>query len=297
MAKKKKVLKKVPKENRKIKGRIVRRSSEINSSAFRRLAKVKLVAFSATPQQIETGQTAKLRWQVTGTSGGTEPKASIALNDEVVIATGNKSVRPFYTRSYRLTARCLSASRTLAQRTIQVDTSNAIYQNITEGDLESIFWPVIRYQIDKRNRTLPEAITITQRQLPVVQVDRTGVSLAIRMEVSLPYFPNPDVDVDVRIILGFENGKVTAHYSKFSVDVDWPWWVTVGSIGTIVGATGLAASEITALVAEDFIAGDLKPALLKDFRDGIDALIRSSGYEVIGLEMVNDELIVTKIPV
>ena len=218
------------------------------------LGDVVLNSFTATPPTIspfDEGST--LRWAVTLPDSSVQ----IRLNGMRVAARGSQIVRPTVTTRYTLTAHRRRASRPLGVVSVNVDTSSCITVTVPESE----FRDRIRQAVDEVDRADPR---FSQRSPARVEIDASGIHVALRLVLAINNFPDPDVDIDCTLGLRIRGGAVEVYLKRFTVDVDWPWWVTVLSAGV---------SKIVEEFIEDAVEQRLKQLVLDEAQKRLDELV------------------------
>lgn len=244
------------------------------------LSEVVLNSFTATPSTIAPfGGGSTLRWNVT------VPRASgvqIRLNGVTVTASGSRAVSPGVTTRYTLTAHRRRASLQLGVVTVRVDTSSCITVTVPENGLRD----PIRQGVDEIDRAESR---FSQRSPARVEVDAAGIHVTLRLVIAIDNFTDPDVNIDCTLGLRIRGGAVEIYLKRFTVDVDWPWWVTVISAGV-------------SKIVEEFIEGTverrLKPLLVREAQKRIDALVAQlpTNLRLHSLATVQDGIRVTACP-
>lgn len=219
------------------------------------LADVAVASFTAQPSSVRPfGGGATLRWNVTVPTGC---RVGIELNGRPVSRSGSLTVQPARTTRYTLSANAGRATRTLGSVTVAVDTSACI----SGGIAESLIRSQVQQVVDELDRASSQ---FSQRSAPRVEVDARGIKVALRFRVAIDNFADPDVDVDFTVGLRVRSGAVEAFYQSFAVDVDWPWWVTVVTVG---------ASKIVEEFLDGKIEAALKPKILAELEAQLDAFV------------------------
>lgn len=219
------------------------------------LADVAVGSFTAQPSSVAPfGGGATLRWNVTVPTGC---RVGIQLNGRPVSRSGSLTVQPAATTRYTLTASAGRATRALGGVTVAVDTSACISGAVPESLIRS----QVQQVVDELDRASGR---FSQRSAPRVEVDARGIHVALRFRVAIDNFADPDVDVDFTVGLRVRNGAVEAFYRSFAVDVDWPWWVTVVTVG---------ASKIVEEFLDGKIEDALKPKVLAELKAQLDAFV------------------------
>jgi hypothetical protein len=252
----------------------------INDHALECLADTRLVSFTATPSVVPPfGGTVTLSWSV-GLPTGCSP--AVRLNGQTVSASGSRQVQPSVTTRYTLTAALAGLTKTLGGVTVGVDTSACITQAVPE----SVMRDQVRSSVDELDAAEPR---ISQRSAARVEVDATGISVALRLKIAIDNFADPNLDIDCKVGLQVRDRGVDAFYRSFAVDLDWPWWVTVVTAGV---------SKIVEEIIEDKIEAQLKPAVLAGLEERLDAMVDliPGDLALHSLQLATDEVRVTVCP-
>lgn len=257
---------------------------EIDGEAAACFATLNLVRFSADRMQIRAGEEAVLRWEVdaTGCVGGI---LRVLLNNSVVPTTGSRTIRPSRTITYGLVARAGRLSRTLGRVRIEVDDSTCRPIELAEAVVAPLIQNGVRSSIESYNNDPDTENKMSLRRDPVAEIEPNGIVIRLRMKLQINNFFDPDVDVDARIGVGVSaENEAVVFYRSFSVDVDWPWWVT--------GIT-LGISKIVEEFIDGMVEGKIKPRMLADLREEMNNFISLSGGVVSELETEQDRIIAT----
>jgi hypothetical protein len=237
-------------------------------------------SFSATPTTVDPfGPPVTLRWSVSrpSTCG-----VVVKLNGQSVGLSGSMQVQPAVTTRYTLTAGIGGLSKTLRSLTVAVDTSACVTVPVPESTVRTAIRGVVD-QIDAATNQL------SQRSAAKVEIVPGGVSVALRLKAAVDNFADPDIDVDFTIGLRIRNGAVEPFYKSFSVDVDWPWWVTVVTLGV---------SKFVEELIDDKIESAARPLILQAVKDLVDGLVERlpGNLRLHSLQLLTDELRVTACP-
>jgi hypothetical protein len=257
------------------------REPPIDDDAVECLAKVQAGSFAATPSTVEPfSEGAVLRWATTVPTGC---RVGITLNGRPVARSGTLQVQPAATTRYTLSARAGRASRLLDSVTVRVDTSACISRVVPESLIRSEIRGAVT-ALDQQDQRFK------QRSDPKVEVDAEGIDVALRLQLAIDDFADPNVDIDFTIGLRVRNGSVEPFYRRFAVDVDWPWWVTVITAGV---------SKIVEEFIDEKVEEVLKPRILEEVREQIDGLIDQlpGDLRLHTLHLAENEIRVTACPV
>jgi len=244
------------------------------------LASVKVDSFTATPATVPPfGGSAKLSWRVTAPAGC---PLILRLNGTTVANPGSQEVHPATTTTYTLAATVNGLTRVLRSVSVRVDTSACLTVPVPETRIRSEVRSVVA-KLDAAEARL------SQRSDPRVEIDAKGIHVALRFKLAIDNFPDPNLDVDFTIGLRVRNGTVEPFYKSLSVDVDWPWWVTVITHGV---------SKIVEEFIDGKIEAKLKPAILTGVKDQIDKLVDEipGNLRLHSLSLAENEIRVTVCP-
>ena len=253
---------------------------DIDDHTLECLAETQATSFSATPSTAGPfGPPVTLRWSVTspGTCG-----VAVKLNGLAVDRSGSMQVQPAVTTRYSLTARVRGATKSLGSVTVPVDTSACVTIPVPE----SLVRDQVRGVVDAIDAASGD---ISQRSAAKVEIVPGGISVALRLKAAVNNFADPDINVDFTIGLRLRNGAVEPFYKSFSVEVDWPWWVTVVTLGVSELIEGLIADKI------DNAARPLVLDAVKGLLDGLAPQL-PTGLRLHSIQLVTDEIRVTACP-
>lgn len=257
-------------------------TEEMIRKAIECLGETNLVRFSADKTSVRAGEEVTISWEVAvpSTCG-----LSVRLNFAQVPKTGSRVIRPVRSVSYRLDAGASSVSKLLGVVNVNVDSSNCTLVEIPEdlvrpAVLQSVDEELAAYNADPENKNRKAS----KRRETVFEIEPDGLVVRLRLKVALNNFFDPDVDIDAKIAVGISpEGKILAFYRSFSVDVDWPWWVT----GITLGIT-----KIVEQFADGFVEGLLKNRILDGIREDLQS--RVTGLGTVGsVETAQDKILAT----
>lgn len=256
---------------------------EMVDKAIACLGETTLVNFSANKTTIRAGESVTISWDVDvpQTCG-----LSVRLNFAQVPKKGSRMIRPVRDVSFRLDAGAAGVSKLLGVVNVAVDTTACMQQTIPEDlivpeVLETVDITLAEYNANPENADHK----VSKRRETAVQIENDGIDIKLRLKLQINNFFDPDVDVDARIDVGVaSDGQVIAFYRNFSVDVDWPWWVT--------GIT-LGISKIVEEFVEDAIEGTLKQRILNDLRSGVQTRVNQIPGVVANVDAVQDAIVIT----
>jgi hypothetical protein len=252
----------------------------IDEHALECLAETQLVSFTASPSSVPPfGGSVTLKWSVKPPSGCSP---AVRLNGQSVAASGSRQVQPSVSTRYSLTAAIGGLTKSLGGVTVNVDTAACV----TQGVPESLVRGQVRQAVDALDAAEGR---ISQRSPARVEVDANGISVGLRLKVAIDNFADPDLDVDATIGLQVRDRRAEAFYRSFSVDLDWPWWVTALTAGV---------SKIVEEIIEDKIEGQLKPAILAGLEAQLDTLVDQipGSLALHSVQFAPDEIRVTVCP-
>lgn len=253
---------------------------DIDDETLECLGDTQATSFTATPPSAQPfGPPTTLRWSV---SSPTTCGVAVKLNGLAVERSGSMQVQPTVSTRYSLTARARGATKTLGSVTVTVDTAACVTIPVPEALVRD----QVRGVIDAIDAASGE---ISQRSPAKVEVVPGGISVALRLKAAVNNFADPDINVDFTIGLRMRNGAVEPFYKSFSVDVDWPWWVTVVTLGVSEFVEGVIADKIDAAA---------RPLVLEAVKGLIEGMADQlpDGLRLHSLQLVTDEIRVTACP-
>jgi hypothetical protein len=139
---------------------------------------------------------------------------------------------------------------------VDVETSQCVGQSIDEETVRQM----LRSQIESSLAGSP----LSQRSPANVEIDQNGITMKLRLKVSVDNFFDPDLNINMVIAVRATGSNVVVSYRSFSTDLDWPWWVT----GITLGVT-----EIIEEVIESKIEQQVKPLILQKLKEQIDSFM------------------------
>jgi hypothetical protein len=233
----------------------------ICSSQFR------LISFTATPNNVTPGQAVTLRWNI-DRSG--ECNANFKINGVTVPMDGTKVVNPLTDTTYRISVNTgCGITRNLGAVFVNVNDSSCRTTFIAEGLVRQQIIQAVDRNIQEYNQT--SSNDLSKRSETQVEIDSTGIIIRLRLKAAINNFPDPDLNVDMKIGVGVGPGNtVSVFYRSFSIDVDWPWWVTGISLGI---------TKIVEEIVEGRIEGKIKSSIL----DGLRAQINTATQLIPGV--------------
>lgn len=248
------------------------------------LEEMSLAHFSADRTQLRPGDGgAELTWSVElpTTCRGI---VSLAINGVRVSATGSRRVSPVQNMSYTLVARGAGLTTSLGTVHITVDRSGCQQSEIEESDVVSQVQGSVRASLNDYNNDPGTSNKVRIRRDTQVEVEPSGVVIRLRLSLEINNFWDPDIDVDATLAVGISpEGGVLVFYRSFSVDVDWPWWVTVA----------LWVTKVVEEFLDELVRAKLQNKIRDDFQGNVDAAVRAFNGVVVGLETAQDRIIVT----
>ncbi len=253
---------------------------DIDDHTLECLGDTQVTSFTASPASTQPfGPPVTLRWSVSSPS---TCGVAIRLNGQAVAKTGSMQVQPTVTTRYSLTAQARGATKSLGSVTVAVDTAACVTVPVPEALVRD----QVRSVIDAIDAASGE---ISQRSAAKVEVVPGGITVALRLKAAVNNFADPDIDVDFTIGLRMRNGAVEPFYKSFSVEVDWPWWVTVVTLGVSEFVEGLIADKIDAAA---------RPLVLDAVKSLIEGMVDQlpDGLRLHSLQLVTDEIRVTACP-
>lgn len=257
-------------------------TQEMIKKALECLENVGVEFFRAEPTTIRPfGPGAKLSWQIV------RPTDCVGmiftLNGSNVSTSGSRTVTPGSTTTYRLEGSMSTIRNTLASVTVTMDTGGCFSGSIPEADIRQRVQDALAQQISASSR-------LSERSPASVEIDANGIAVMLRLKISIENFADPDLNINFTIGLRGADGRAVASLSNFGTQVDWPWWVTVITLGV---------SEIIEGVIENEIEGKVKPELLNAVQELLDdnLLIIPPTHRLFSIRTVTDGISFTVCPV
>ena len=251
---------------------------EMIERAIECASEYRLTSFTASPANITPGQTVTLSWATAHTG---HCAASFRINGISVPASGSKTVTPLADTTYTLTLQTqCNISRTLGRASVDVNESSCRIVPIGEGLVRVQVIGVVNNNINEFNAS--SSNDLSKRSETQVEIDPQGISVKLRLKASINNFPDPDLNIDMKVGLGVGPGNtVSVFYRSFSVDVDWPWWVTGISLGI---------TKIVEEIAEGRIEGKIKPQILEAIKTQLNNAAHQIPGVLTSIETLQDEL-------
>lgn len=238
----------------------------------------RLVSFTASPASATPGQPVTLRWNI-DRSG--QCSGQFKINGIAVPMDGSKVVNPLSDSTYTITvATGCNVTRNLGRVTVDVNESTCRLTSIPESLVRGQVIGVVDASIQEFNQSTSN--DLSKRTETKVEIDSSGIAVSLRLSAAINNFPDPDLNVDMKLGIGVGPGNtVSVFYRSFSVDVDWPWWVTGISLGI---------TKIVEEIVEDMIEGKIKSQILDSLRTQITAAARQIPGVLTSIQTLQDEL-------
>lgn len=226
-------------------------------------AQYRLVSFTATPARVTPGQPVTLRWNIDRSS---TCNAQVRINGITVPMDGSKVVNPLSDTTFRITLHLpCNIIRSLGSVLVDVNDQSCRTTFIAESLVRQQIINAVNFQIQEYNKTTSN--DLSKRSETSVEIDSSGISIKLRLRAAINNFPDPDINVDMKVGAGVGPGNtVTVFYRSFSVDVDWPWWVTGISLGI---------TKIVEEIVEGRIEDEIKRSILTGLQTQISAAARA----------------------
>ncbi len=227
---------------------------EVIEKAIECLNNTTINTFSASPSTIRPGIASTLKWEVTVPVGC---GVSLSLNGSPVQKSGSRTVEPTTTTTFRLVGRMSTVEQELGEVTVAVDTTQCFIRSVDET--------TVRQMLQNLIETNLAGSPLRQRSPANVEIDRNGIAAKLRLKVSVPNFFDPDLNINMVVGVSAASNDVVVLYRSFSIDLDWPWWVT----GITLGITKFIEEVI-----ESRIEQQIKPLILQALKEQIDSFIQ-----------------------
>lgn len=187
------------------------------------LSDVELQSFTADPTTILPFGASLLSWLVTGPRGAFQ----VYLDKQPVRSDGDLAVQPESTTTYTLSAASGQFRRTLARVSVTVVSDQCQVCPIVN--------PRSAIQAPVRASILANGKLYFQNNSgPVVTFSTGSIRVQMQLGYNVPYFPDPEIDIDSSFGLAVQNGQLVGINQQVSVDVSVPWWAW-GIPGAIPG--------------------------------------------------------------
>ncbi len=203
-------------------------TDEMRENALLCLSQLQVIQFSADKTSIIAGEGGvTISWEVKLPPGC---HVSIQLNSVNVPRKSTRHFNPIRSLSFRLVARAAGILKNLGTIQVIVDASSCSQTEIPESTIATLIEQNVTTGIAEYNLTTDNKIS--ERRSTQVAIEPSGIILRLRLSVDINNFWDPDIDIDAKIGVGVgADGTILMYYKSFSVDVDWPWFVTGLSLG------------------------------------------------------------------
>jgi hypothetical protein len=252
----------------------------IDDDAIECLAGTQLKSFRASTTTIKPFQgPVTLSWSTDVPAGC---RVAFKINGRTVNRSGSLQVLPAVDTTYRLTASVRGASKVLGSIAVDVDTSACVNGEVPES--------ILRGQVGQSLASFEaDSDRAYDLSLDSFEIDNTGIHVSVDMKLEIDKFADPDVDVDFVIGLTVDEGVVHPYYRTFTVDVDWPWYITTVTLGV---------TKIIEEFLDDRVEGEMKPAVLQEIQGAIDDLVAllPNDMKIHTISLTEDAVLVTACP-
>lgn len=228
-------------------------TKEMIEKAFECLGNTTVNSFTASPSTVRPGIASTLKWNITLPTGC---GVQLFLNGSPVSKSGSRSVAPLNTTTYRLVGRMSTVEQTLRSVTVSVDKSQCFIRSVPEETVRQMLQSLIESNLADTS--------IHQRSPAVVEIDRSGIAVKLRLRISVPNFFDPNLNINMVIGVNGAGNNVAVSFRSYSNDLDWAWWVT----GITVGISKLIEELI-----ESEIEKRIKPLILQKLKEQIDSFL------------------------
>ncbi len=251
---------------------------EMLDKAIECVSEFRLVSFTASPANVSPGQPVTLRWNINRTG---QCNAQFKINGVAVPMDGTKVVNPIVDSTYAISLHTTcNITRNLGRVAVDVNDSTCRITSIPESLVRDQIIRAVDASIKEYNDS--SSNDLSKRTQTQVEIDNTGITVRLRLKAAINNFPDPDFNVDMKVGVGVGPGNtVTVFYRSFSVDVDWPWWVTSISLGI---------TKIVEEIVEGRIEGNIKNRILDTVRTRINEAARLIPGVLTSIETLQDEL-------
>lgn len=251
-----------------------------DDDALECLANTSLDSFSALPEGLTPfAGPATLSWsaRVAGAC-----RVGFRINGRSVGRSGSMEVTPTVATTYTLSAHVRRASRVLGRVTVSMDTDACSTSELPESILRGQVEQVVEAFGAEDDRAYDAALT-------GFDITPSGIRMSIRAKVEVDNFFDPTLYVDLVVRPVVVEGAVEARYASFSVDIDWPWYITTLSAGI---------TKIVEEFKEDGVEAGLKRDILARIQARIDQIVGLLGDDklVHAVSLSQDAIAVTACP-
>ncbi len=186
------------------------------------IAQVEVISFTANPQAIRPGESTTLSWQCTLPTGC---PIGLYLNGTKVSQAGSQSFTLTQPRTFFLQARSLGRQGNFQPGvTVQVNTSACLPPiPVSEQAVRTSISETIRTSLDSD----PKVYGTGE---PDIQLTTDGIRIRTKSKFILAG-PDPDLTLTVVVRISAISGTPTIVLRKLAVDLDWPWWFDVATLG------------------------------------------------------------------
>jgi hypothetical protein len=220
--------------------------------AAKDLEQVELESFKATPATILPFGQSELRWRAKAPT-----TVQFKLDNHSVPRVGSQVVRPFETRTFKLTAHAGPLSTLLGQVTVAVDlgacTTIVLSEALVQEGLSAVVEDILT--------AMPQ---LRSRAAPFVDVTPQGIVLRLRFEIEVACSRNPDFDIDALIGLRIEGQEIVPLFRSFQGSLDYS--ALEDALNTTIGAFLGFGPQLAIAIAEDNAQSDARRAILAGVR-------------------------------
>ena len=252
----------------------------IDDDAIDCLVGTQLKSFTVSPATIQPFQgSATLRWSATVPVGC---RVGLAINGRAVARSGTLDVLPAVDTAYALTASAQGASTVLGRVRVDVDTSACVSGELAES--------ILRGQIEQSLASFEsDNDRVYDLSLDSFEIRSTGLHVSLELKLEINNFTDPSIDVDFVIGLNVDEGMVRPYYRSFTVDVDWPWYVTTLSLGV---------TKIIEEFLDEGVEEQMKPSVLAEIQGVIDGLVAllPGDMKIHTIRLTEDAVVITACP-
>jgi hypothetical protein len=220
--------------------------NELDQEAQAALGRVKLDLLTAEPSIITpfTNMNSTVRWKVSLPDGFDDVTVELELEGMPIPTSGQFSVAPQTTQSYRLTAHARRYSKVLGMVTVEIDLGECKIHS--DDSFIFAITQTIKYQIETDPAGLRFRAPIPPQPPfpPLVTITGDRMVIALRLTKQVSNFPDPAINIDASFGLevdpiprtgrgsvlagvtpaGSERLELVPANKVVSADVSVPWW-------------------------------------------------------------------------
>jgi hypothetical protein len=249
-------------------------TQEAIDKAIEKLSQLKLEEFTANPDRVRPFGDAILSWRISGPTD-----LEITLNGRIVPMQGSQVVQPEVTAAHTLVGQKSTMRQILGQRTITVEAEDCFAITVTEAEVRTNIQNSIHDEYGDDGKDVEKFginFTLTLTRPAKIEVDATGVSIKIALNVGIPNFWDATLDVDALVILTAQGGRAKAIFRHFNSDFDLPIEAYIAG-GALAGLGGVGITKIIEELMDSEVGPTVRTNVSEKIQETLDqhtALLR-----------------------